>query len=92
MAHRLEAALRKPKPAAEGRMPPPVIVPPPAAAEDAVDAAGAEASPRPLRPARPIEEKPSPTQVDGKPKEGKALYDSLEQEMASLLGRPAGKM
>jgi hypothetical protein len=30
--------------------------------------------------------------VDGKPKEGKALYDSLEQEMASLLGRPAGKM
>jgi len=92
MAHRLEAALRKPKPAAEGRMPPPVIVPPPAAAEDAVDAAGVEASPRPLRPARPIEEKPSPTQADGKPKEGKALYDSLEQEMASLLGRPAGKM
>jgi flagellar protein FliO/FliZ len=92
MAHRLEAALRKPKSAAEGRMPPPVIVPTPPAPEDAVDAAGAEAAPRPLRPARPIEEKPSPAQADGKPKEGKALYDSLEQEMASLLGRPAGKM
>jgi hypothetical protein len=92
MAHRLEAALRKPKPAAEGRMPPPVIVPAPPAPEDTMDAAGAEAAPRPLRPARPIEEKASPSQADGKPKEGKALYDSLEQEMASLLGRPAGKM
>jgi hypothetical protein len=92
MAHRLEAALRKPKPASEGRMPPPVIVPPPPAPEDTVDSAGAEPTPRPLRPARPIEEKPSPSQADGKPKEGKALYDSLEQEMASLLGRPAGKM
>jgi hypothetical protein len=92
MAHRLEAALRKPKPAAEGRMPPPVIVPPSLASEDTADAASAEAAPRPLRQARPVEEKLSPTQADGKPKEGKALYDSLEQEMASLLGRPAGKM
>jgi hypothetical protein len=92
MAHRLEAALRKPKPAAEGRMPPPVIVPPPLASEDTADAASLEAVPRPLRPTRPVEEKLSPAQADGKPKEGKALYDSLEQEMASLLGRPAGKM
>ena len=92
MAHRLEAALRKPKPAAEGRMPPPVIVPPSLASEDTADAASAEAAPRPLRQARPVEEKLSPTQADGKPQEGKALYDSLEQEMASLLGRPAGKM
>jgi len=92
MAHRLEAALRKPTPAAEGRMPPPVIVPPPPTSEDVADAAGAEAAPRPLRPARPVEDKPSPSQAEGKPKEGKALYDSLDQEMASLLGRPAGKM
>ena len=90
MAHRLEAALRKPK--AEGRMPPPVIVPQAPPPEDDVEAAGAEAPARPLRPARPIEENPAAAQSEGKPKEGKALYDSLEQEMASLLGRPAGKM
>ncbi len=92
MAHRLEAALRKPKPPAEGRMPPPVIVPPAPLPEDGVDAEGAEAAARPPRPARPAEEKPAIAQAEGKPKEGKALYDSLEQEMASLLGRPAGKM
>jgi hypothetical protein len=91
MAHRLEAALRKPKPAAEGRLPPPVIVPPAPLPEDSIDAAGAEAAARTPRPIRPGEEKPA-AQTEDKPKEGKALYDSLEQEMASLLGRPAGKM
>ena len=92
MAHRLEAALRKPKPAAEGRMPPPVIVPPAPPPEDSDDAVGTDAAARPPRPIRPAEEKPAAAQTEGKPKEGKALYDSLEQEMASLLGRPAGKM
>ena len=38
------------------------------------------------------EERPAPAQAEARPKEGKALYDSLEQEMASLLGRPAGKI
>ena len=32
-----------------------------------------------------------PARPEAKPKESKALYDSLEQEMASLLGRPATK-
>jgi hypothetical protein len=52
----------------------------------------AEAASRPPRPARPAEERPAPAQAEARPKEGKALYDSLEQEMASLLGRPAGKI
>ena len=78
MAHRLEAALRKPKASAEGRTaPPPVIAAPPPSPENDVDAAAAEAASR-----------PAPAQAEARPKEGKALYDSLEQEMASLLGRP----
>ena len=52
MAHRLEAALRKPKIVAdtrgEGRAPPPVA-PPAAAPENGVDAAAAEAASKPLR-------------------------------------------
>jgi len=78
MAHRLEAALRKPKPAAEGRPPAPARPAPPS--EQAAEATEA-AAPRPPRTAR----------TEAKAKEGKALYDSLEQEMASLLGRPASK-
>jgi flagellar protein FliO/FliZ len=73
MAHRLEAALRKPKsgaaPAPGARVAPP--------AEDAPPAQPAPQS------------RPAPGAA--KPGQGKALYDSLEQEMASLLGRPAGK-
>jgi flagellar protein FliO/FliZ len=93
MAHRLEAALRKPKAPAEGRLaPPPVIAAPPPSPENDVDTAAAEAASRPLRPARPAEERPATAQTEARPKEGKALYDSLEQEMASLLGRPAGKI
>jgi flagellar protein FliO/FliZ len=93
MAHRLEAALRKPKAQTEGRTAlPPVIAAPPPAPENDVDAAAAEAASRPPRAARPAEERPAPSQAEGRPKEGKALYDSLEQEMASLLGRPAGKI
>jgi flagellar protein FliO/FliZ len=95
MAHRLEAALRKPKiatePRGEGRAPPLPVAPPAPVPENDVDAAAAEAASKAPRPPRPAEEKPAPAQADGKPKEGKALYDSLEQEMASLLGRPAGK-
>ena len=68
MAHRLEAALRKPKSGA-----PPAPGARPAPAEDAA----------------PAQSRPAPGAA--KPGQGKALYDSLEQEMASLLGRPAGK-
>ncbi len=47
-------------------------------------------SPPPLpRMARPAEARP-PRPVP-KAKEGNAIYDTLEQEMASLLGRPPGK-
>ena len=83
MAQRLEAALRKPKAAA----------PAPAPEEtDETEIAPPPPSPPP-RAARPAE--PKPARPDAKAregaKEGKALYDTLEQEMASLLGRPTGK-
>lgn len=85
MAQRLEAALRKPK------APEPRATPAPAAADD--ESAPAEeqaaAPPPPPRAARPAEAKPA--RAEAKPKEGKAFYDTLEQEMASLLGRPANK-
>jgi flagellar protein FliO/FliZ len=80
MAQRLEAALRKPK-AAEQRGAA-------AAADDDADQAEEAALPPP-RSARPTEAKP--VRAEAKPKESKALYDTLEQEMASLLGRPASK-
>jgi flagellar protein FliO/FliZ len=100
MAQRLEAALRKPK-AAESRdanSPSTAgpAAPAPAQAADAEAAAVAPPPPPPTpsppplpRVARPAETKPARTEL--KAKEGKALYETLEQEMASLLGRPAGK-
>jgi flagellar protein FliO/FliZ len=75
MAHRLEAALRKPgAPAA------------PAAPQAA---APAEAAP-PQRAPRQADPKPAP-RADAKPNKSTTLYDNLEQEMASLLGRPPNK-
>ena len=82
MAQRLEAALRKPK-AAEQRGAAA------AADDDALQAEEATLAPPPPRSARPPEAKP--VRAEAKPKESKALYDTLEQEMASLLGRPASK-
>jgi flagellar protein FliO/FliZ len=84
MAHRLEAALRKPKTTAESRAPAPAV----RVAPQAEPAAEAEAAPP--RAARPGEARLA--RAEAKVNQGKALYDSLEQEMASLLGRPAGKM
>jgi flagellar protein FliO/FliZ len=83
MAQRLEAALRKPK-SAEPRPP----VAPAESQADVDESASSAPAPQP-RPARPADAKPA--RADAKPKEGKALYDSLEQEMASLLGRPTSK-
>ncbi|HXW39839.1 MAG TPA: flagellar biosynthesis protein FliO [Xanthobacteraceae bacterium] len=82
MAQRLEAALRKPK-AAEPREAParPASAPEPATEEEAAP----PAPPPPPRPARAVEAKPA--RSEAKAKESK-LYDTLEQEMASLLGRP----
>ena len=85
MAQRLEAALRKPKPA-ETRAP---AAPAPAAEHADQAEEQIAAPPPPPRAVRPVEAKP--TRVEPKAREGKALYDTLEQEMASLLGRPASK-
>jgi flagellar protein FliO/FliZ len=79
MAQRLEAALRKPIP--ESRQQPPAAARPASAMETAA------AEPAPRRMPRPAEAKPQ--RSDAKPNQGKTtLYDNLEQEMASLLGRP----
>ena len=64
---------------------------PPPEAEPAAYPAAAPRAPAPAaRGARTGDAKPA--RADAKqPNAGKALYDSLEQEMASLLGRPTGK-
>jgi hypothetical protein len=78
MAQRLEAALRKP--VGEGR-------PLPTAARPAPAAEPVPAEPTAPRMPRPPDGKPP--RSEAKPNPGKTtLYDNLEQEMASLLGRP----
>jgi flagellar protein FliO/FliZ len=87
MAQRLEAALRKPKaveatpsgPArgATSEQMPGLDVPTPAS------------QPTPMRPLRPVETKAA--RPDNKGSEGKAIYETLEQEMANLLGRQPSK-
>ena len=78
--------------------PPPTaapIPPPPESTAETVEAVEPPASPPPSFPpplprnARPPETRPP--RLAPKTKEGKAIYDTLEQEMASLLGRPPGK-
>jgi hypothetical protein len=78
MASRLEAALRKPNAPPEPRRPMAPQRPAPAPSHSAE--ALPPRAPRPTEPKRP----------EAKPSQGNktALYDSLEQEMASLLGRP----
>jgi hypothetical protein len=93
MAQRLEAALRRPNKTDDVR--PPQSAPnaepsgdetaertPPPASSPASRAAPAADSPTPAR------DDGRPTRSDAKPVPQKSLYDSLEQEMASLLGRP----
>jgi flagellar protein FliO/FliZ len=79
MAHRLEAALRKPTPK-------------PDTARDARPASmprsTTSAEPNPLD---DLGTTPPGAPDMRQPNAGKMLYDSLEQEMASLLGRPTGK-
>jgi flagellar protein FliO/FliZ len=90
MAHRLEAALRKPNSTADARASRAPAAPARQApsAEDEQPAEPAAPAPQP-RAARTAE--PKPARPDAKPGQGKTLYDSLEQEMASLLGRPTNK-
>jgi flagellar protein FliO/FliZ len=93
MAHRLEAALRKPGAPADARPPAPPRPAPAAAEEQASEPA---APPPPLRAARPQpqaepKQPPQPPRGNAPAKQGATLYDNLEQEMASLLGRPTNK-
>jgi flagellar protein FliO/FliZ len=92
MAHRLEAALRKPNAPADARAP----APQPRQTQPAEQAAAPEpahAPPSPPQPraARPAEPKPVRSAPPAKPPQSTTLYDNLEQEMASLLGRPTNK-
>jgi flagellar protein FliO/FliZ len=88
MAHQLEAALRKPAAKTDSRE---ARAQSPRAPMPGTHAAAAEtAPPAPARSPRAPDVKPP--RADAKPPgAGKALYDSLEQEMASLLGRPTSK-
>ena len=87
MAQRLEAALRKPK----------AVEPAPsggsrgAAPEQiaGIDTPASAAQPTPMRPLRPVETKTA--RSESKASEGKAIYETLEQEMANLLGRQPNK-
>ena len=95
MAQRLEAALRRPAKGDEARTPaaPPTTEPTGEERRD-VSAPAESALHRPAAPteaAPPGRSEPKPARTDGKIPPAKSLYDSLEQEMASLLGRPDGK-
>lgn len=84
MAQRLEAALRRP---GGSDMHPPVTDPlaaplPPKAAEPS--------RPAPVRTEPKVDVKPEP-KAEAKPASAKNPFDSLEEEMASLLGRQPGK-
>lgn len=81
MAHRLEAALRKPGAPASAPSAPAVVTAAPEAAPPA---------PAP-RSARSAESKAAAPRADAKPNKSTTLYENLEQEMASLLGRPTNK-
>jgi flagellar biogenesis protein FliO len=83
MAQRLEAALRH-SPGARGADAPPAKPEPATPARTNGTAAAPE-------PPRVVTSELRAVRPDAKPTPPKALYDSLEQEMASLLGRPAGK-
>jgi flagellar protein FliO/FliZ len=83
MAQRLEAALRKP--ASEAPRAPTNQARPAAAPEQA---ARSDSPPPPPRNPRGNEQRPVPPDAN-KPNQNKtAIYDTLEQEMANLLGRP----
>jgi flagellar protein FliO/FliZ len=78
MAQRLEAALRRPAKANEPR-----------SAEPAPRPKSADADPPP--PPRAAAPPAEPSVVRAEPKPPRSVYDSLEKEMANLLGRPGGK-
>jgi hypothetical protein len=87
MAQRLEAALRKPPSDARAG----AAVRPGTGDRSADQSARSDSlPPPPPRPARPAEARPEQRSApdEAKPNQGKsAIYDTLEQEMANLLGR-----
>jgi flagellar protein FliO/FliZ len=99
MAHRLEAALRKPSVKNEQRPSP--TVPRTVVPDEQAPAEEVAPSVLPMTPPMASPPPRGPRVADAKPpraegkqangSSGKTLYDNLEQEMASLLGRPAGK-
>jgi flagellar protein FliO/FliZ len=81
MAQRLEAALRRPAKANEAR-----------SAETPARGPANDMNAAPPVPPRAAAAPPAEPSVGrGEPKPAKSLYDSLEKEMANLLGRPSGK-
>jgi len=100
MAQRLEAALRRPKPPTEQPRAPeaaprPAMMTAPAAPEPMMEAGPIPMMAEPVaanEDAAPAPAQQAPTRTAaGKPAAQKSVYDSLEQEMASLLGRPNTK-
>jgi hypothetical protein len=94
MAQRLEAALRRPAKGNDFR-PAPSATP---SAEEAEETEAAAPVTEPARAAQPVDAPRSArndarqaprTDTNAPPQ--RSLYDSLEQEMASLLGRPNNK-
>jgi hypothetical protein len=97
MAQRLEAALRRPAKSEEAAPPPPPSKAEPSREEINEPTPPPQASVPVSRPTTPTDSAPSPrndgrpAKSEAKPPQQKSLYDSLEQEMASLLGRPGSK-
>ena len=101
MAQRLEAALRRPNRNEEAAAPqlPPKPEQDAASGEEFAGSAATETSSPPPRGGPPVEAPTPPPRDETRPARNEAkappqqrsLYDSLEQEMASLLGRPGGK-
>lgn len=91
MAQRLEAALRKPK-AVEARDGQTQSGPARGTNGEQIpgmDTPTSSVIQAPARSSRPLEAKPA--RPDSKTGEGKAIYETLEQEMANLLGRQPNK-
>jgi hypothetical protein len=95
MAQRLEAALRRPiRPSGEraaesGAKPAPTVEPAARPAPPAATPAAGEPTAKEPTTNAPAPPRTSP--AESKPASPKSVLDSLEEEMASLLGRPAGK-
>jgi flagellar biogenesis protein FliO len=89
MAHRLEAALRRPAKGDDGHSAAPVTVPAPAAEGESAPSVSGSGRGAPTIEVRPARADGRAGRSEAKPAQPKSLYENLEQEMASLLGRPS---